>query len=1149
VNFAQVLKEVVWCLVTEGSISYRRIKRGFDLDDAALEDLRRELIGTLRIAQDVGGELLAWAPAAGRPTLLDAGVAAALPLPAPPAAPAERRHLTVMFCDLADSTRLAARLDPEDLADVIRAYRDAVTAAVHRYDGFVAKFMGDGVLAYFGYPQAQEKDAELAVHAGLAILDALPALNGATAGGGETRLAVRIGIATGLVVVGESVGEGAAQEHIVVGETPNLAARLQSLASPDAILIGAATHDLVGDRFACEDLGAHVLKGIAEPVRVWRVDGLGAAADADIEAAAVQTPAAETAAVETAAADFPLVGRDEETGLLRRAWQQTKDERHGQVVYVSGEPGIGKSALVDTLRQAVRAEGLSRSTFHCSPYRTNSALYPAIEHWQRLAGWQSEDDGAARLAKLEAALAPSRLPQEETVPLLASLLAVPVGEDMPRLDLSPQQLKERTDDALVALSLEGAERRPLLQVWEDVHWADASTLDLLGQLIEQAPAVPLLIVLTFRPEFVPPWPARSHVRPLVLDRLERPQVEVLATRIAGGKALPPEIVEHIVQKTDGVPLFVEEMTKAVLGSGVLHADGERYTLTGPLFEVSIPASLQESLMARLDRLPKVREVAQLGAVLGRQFTYEMLHAIAAIDEPPLRDGLDRLVEAELLCQRGRPPRSRYIFKHVLIQDAAYRSLLRRTRQNYHRQAAELLEERFADTVETSPELVAHHYTEAGLPDRAVAYWHRAGERAALRSANQEAIGHLTAGLAQLLQLPDTEDRARRELPLQVLLGRASFATKGGVSLEATRAFSRARELCEAVGDDNSISPVLFGLWFAEAVTADYPRAGRSADQLLERAGRPQGRGDIMVAEVAVATTTLLLGSLTPARRHFDNAFASYGRYTEEKARRLAYEYGMEVGQAGHAHGAWCLWLLGYPNQALRLAGEALAISERMGHDYTRSRTLYWNSVLHALRREWATVDECGAAAVASAQERGQAMAGAAGHIMQGVARAMLRPGDDAVAEVEEALAEYRATGARCHGGLHLALLAQALAACGRYGEGLVFLREAAAFVEETGERYVEAEIHRLQGSLLLAEAGQDGLAAVEGCYRKALEVARAQRAYSLELRAACDLARLWAERRDRGWAAELLGPVYRWFTEGFDTADLKDAKALLDTLR
>ena len=415
----------------------------------------------------------------------------------------------------------------------------------------------------------------------------------------------------------------------------------------------------------------------------------------------------EDAEFETTAADFPLVGRDEEIGLLRRAWQQTKEEGHGQVVFVSGEPGIGKSALVDTLRRAVRAEGLTRITFRCSPYHTNSALYPLVEHWKRLAGWQPEDDSAARLAKLENALAPYRLPREEAVPLFASLLSVPLDDSYPRLSLTPEQLKEQTADAIVALTLEEAERQPLLTVWEDVHWADPSTLDLLGQLIDQAPTVPLLIVLTYRPEFTPPWPARSHVRPLPLSRLERPQIEVLAVRLAGGKALPAEVVEHIVQKTDGVPLFVEEMTKAVLGSSVLRAEGDRYTLTGPLSEVSIPASCTKSLMARLDRLPTLREVAQMGAVLGREFAYEMLRAIAALDEPRLREGLGRLVEAELLYQRGRPPRSRYIFKHALIQDAAYQSLLRRTRQQYHRQVAELLESNFADTVEASPELVAH----------------------------------------------------------------------------------------------------------------------------------------------------------------------------------------------------------------------------------------------------------------------------------------------------------------------------------------------------------------------------------------------------------------------------------------------------------
>ena len=435
-----------------------------------------------------------------------------------------------MFCDLADSTRLSAQIDPEDMGDVTRAYQETVSQAIRRFDGFIAKFMGDGV------------------RTGLAILDALPALGAGIAHSNGTRFAARIGIASGLVVVGETIGEGAAREQTVVGETPNLAARLQALAGPDAILISAATRDLVGDIFACEGLGAHALKGIAEPVQVWRVAGLREEEEAEFE---------------TTTADFPLVGRDEEIGLLRRAWQQTKEESHGQVVFVSGEPGIGKSALVDTLRREVHAEGLTRVTLRCSPYHTNSALYPAVEHFKRLAGWQPEDDSAARLAKLESALAPYRLPREEAVPLFASLLSLPLDDAYPRLDLTQEQLKEHTADTIVALTLAEAERRPLLEVWEDVHWADPSTLDLLGQLIDQAPTVPLLIVLTYRPEFVPPWPARSHVRPLTLNRLERPQIEVMATRLAGGKALPAEVVEHIVQKTDGVPLFVEEMTKAV----------------------------------------------------------------------------------------------------------------------------------------------------------------------------------------------------------------------------------------------------------------------------------------------------------------------------------------------------------------------------------------------------------------------------------------------------------------------------------------------------------------------------------------------------------------------------------------------------------
>jgi predicted ATPase/class 3 adenylate cyclase len=1144
VNFARVLKEVLWCLVTEGSISYRRIKLTFGLDDDGLEELRSELISIKRLAADVNGERLVLASdgrlARSEPTAVPQSLLALRQSEKPPAPVAdrdlpgaERRHLTVMFCDLADSTHLSAQLDPEDMGDVIRAFQEAVSEAVRHFDGYIAKFMGDGVLVYFGYPNAQEKDAERAVRTGLAMLDALPALNAEIAGSDGTRLAVRIGIASGLVVVGETIGEGAAREQTVVGDTPNLAARLQALAGPDAMLISAATHDLVGDIFACEGLGTHALRGIAEPVQIWRVAGLREPEEED------------GAEFETTAADFPLVGRDEEIGLLRRAWQQTREEGHGQVVFVSGEPGIGKSALVDTLRRAARAEGLTRITFRCSPYHTNSALYPLVEHWKRFAGWQPEDDGAARLAKLENALAPYRLPRQEAVPLFASLLSLPLDDGYPRLDLTPEQLKEHTADALVALTQEEAERQPLLQVWEDVHWADPSTLDLLGQLIDQAPTVPVLFVLTYRPEFTPPWPARSFVRPLPLNRLERPQIEVLAVRLAGGKALPAEVVEHVVQKTDGVPLFVEEMTKAVLGSSVLRADGDRYVLTGPLSEVSIPASLHESLMARLDRLPTLREVAQMGAVLGREFAYEMLRAIATIDEPRLRDGLGRLVAAELLYQRGRPPRSRYIFKHALIQDAAYQSLLRRTRQHYHRQVAELLENDFADTVEASPELVAHHYSEAGLPAQAVAYWQRAGERAVQRSANEEAIGHLTAGLAQLALLPETEERAKQELAMQWLLGRASLAGRGYASPEAVRGFSRARELCNAIGDENSICPVLWGFWLCELGAAHHARAVATGTEVIERAEQTANTGARIAGNFAVGCSGVHLGTLALARHHLEEAISGYRGATEAEATQLAFDYGVELGAPTYAYASWCLWLLGYPDQALHRDEEALAVVERIRHAYTYSRARYWSSALHAYRREWPAAKERAAAAIASAQERGLAMMVAVGRVMLGAARAMLDPSAEAAAEIREAMAAYRATGARFQTTFQLVLYAQALAACGRPSEGLAALREAMALVEETGERYVEAEIHRLQGNLLLAG---NGAAEVEACYLKALEVARAQEARSLELRAASDLARLWAGQGRRSEARDLLAPVYGWFTEGFDTADLREAKTLLDEL-
>jgi class 3 adenylate cyclase/predicted ATPase len=1000
VNFARVLKEVLWCLVTEGGISYRRVRLTYGLDDDAVEELRRELISVKRLAADVDGERLVWAPdgslarngRAGLPPHPLPPLRLVEPMPTPAKSPArdlpgaERRQLTVMFCDLADSTRLSAELDPEEMSDVIRTYQDFVSEAVRRFDGFIAKFMGDGVLVYFGYPYAQGNDAARAVHSGLAIIEALPALNHKVGGRNGLCLAVRIGIATGLVVVGETIGEGAAREQTVVGDTPNLAARLQGAAAPNSILISSATHDIVDEVFACDGLGAHVLKGVTEPVHVWRITGLREADEVEFE---------------TAAGDFPLVGRDEEIGMLRRAWQQTKEEGHGQVVFIGGEPGIGKSSLVDMLRRTARDEGFTRMTIRCSPYHTNSALHPVIEHFRRIAGWQAEDDDKARFAKLEQLLSGFRSYSQDLVPLFAALMSVPLLEKSgyAALDLTPERLKERTEEALVTLNLEEAERRPVVAVWEDVHWADPSTLEVLGQLIDQ-----------------------------------------------------------------------------------------------------------------------VR----------------------------LRDGLGRLVEAELLYQRGRPPRSRYIFKHALIQDAAYQSLLRRTRQQYHRQVAELIESEFADTVETSPELVAHHYSEAGMPTQAVKYWLRAGERAVKRSAAQEAIGHLTTGLEQLGQLTDTPERARLELAMQRLLGQASFATRGYASPQASLAFSRARELSAVVGEDSSIFPILFGVWLFELTSGQHANAETTANEFLAQADRMRDIGGLISGNLAVGISGVHVARLAQAHTHFDRAIEIYRASRDAGDKLLTYEYGLELGATSCAYAAWCLWLLGYPDQGLSLGNQALTIAEESQHGYTRIRGLYWNSIFHALRREWPLVEARAATAIAFAKERGLAMVVAVGQIMHGAARAMLNPSNEAITEMRVALAAYRATGARFQITSHLILLAQALTACGRHDEGLSALHEAGALVEETGERYVVAEINRLRGNLLLAQG--EGVTAVEASYSKALEVSRAQEARSFELRAASDLARLWAEHGERGRAADLLEPIYDRFTEGLDTIDLKEAKALLDSL-
>jgi class 3 adenylate cyclase/predicted ATPase len=1197
-GFYEVLDQAVALLRQRGRVTYRALKREFNLDDACLEDLKDELVNAQHLAADEQGTVLVWtgAPASAEPdsrqpaeaerqlynvflavkALLqreqrvtyrtlrhvfgvddaclhavrdellfrqlareqdDQGLVwAAEDAPEAPdtekalvdrgSPAAERRQLTVLFCDLVGSTELSGQLDPEDLRAVVCAYQEAAAAVVRRYAGHIAQYLGDGLLVYFGYPTAHEDDARRAVHAGLGIVEAIASLNTRLMASHSVELAVRLGIHTGPVVVGV-MGGGERHEHLALGETPNIAARLEGLAPAHAVVISDVTARLVRGTFAMEELGTHALRGVAEPMTISRVRGRLATPSSDEEFVTAAAPV--------------LVGREEEAGLLRRRWNQSQAGL-GQVVFVSGEAGIGKSALVRGLRAQVRAEGLPRMAFRCSPYHVASALYPVISHLENLWQFAVDDAPATRLIKLEAGLRPSDLPLAEAVPLFAGLLALPLPEDRyAPLTGTPQRQKQQTLDALGAWLAAQAERQPVLAVWEDLHWADPTTLELLGLVIEQAPTVPMLHVLTSRPTASPPWPPRAHLTSLVLNRLERRQVEALIAQRVGGKALPTEVVQHIVTKTDGVPLYVEELTKMLLASPLLREEAQ-YVLTEPLRTVAIPDTLQDALMARLDQLPAAKEVAQLAAVVGREFTYDLVQRIAPQDEDTLQAGLGQLVLAELLHQRGRPPRARYVFKHALIQDAAYASLLKSTRQQIHQRTAQVLEAQFPELVATQPELLARHLTEAGHPAQAVGYWQQAGERAVARSANLEAISHLKTGLAVLQTLPETTERIQQELLLQITLGPVLMMTRGFAAPEAEHAYARARSLCQRVGCETpQLFSVLRGLWQFYNGRGEYQTARELGEQCLQLAQQGHDTARLLEAHHTLWTTRLLLGELRLAHTHLEQGLALYD---PQQHRGLAVLYGHDPVVCCHGVAAVTLWLLGYPDQALRQLHAAHALAQEVAHPSSLAFARMLTAIAYQLRRESDAAHKQAEALIALATEQGFALFVAIGGILRGATRTALGQGGEQISQIRQDLAAVRETGSALWEPYFLALLADVYAQEGQVEAGLATLDEALAAAQATGQRMVEAELCRLRGCLLLqTETPQ---AEAETWLQRAVDVARGQEAKALELRAAMSLSRFWHQQGKRPKAHELLAEVYAWFTEGFDTADLQEAKVLLD---
>jgi predicted ATPase len=976
---------------------------------------------------------------------------------------------------------------------------------------------------YFGYPQAHEDDAERSVRAGLELVDRV----GQLSAGDGTRLFARVGIATGLVVVGDLLGE-VEDKDAVAGETPNLAARLQALAAPGSVLISQATRRLVGGLFELVDLGPRRLKGFAEPLAAFRVVGAGRA-EGRFEALHGERL-------------MPLVGREHELGILLERWEWAKDGE-GQIVLLSGEPGIGKSRLTRSLIERLADEPHTRLRYYCSSYHTNSALYPVIDQMERAAGFQPEDTADTRLDKLEAVLAQATEGVTAVAPLIAALLSVPAGGRYPPVNLTPEAQKLRTFEALLGQVAGLAGQRPVLMVFEDAHWIDPSTLEFLGLVIERIRELPVLVLVTFRPEFEPPWTSQAHVTTLPMSRLGRRQRADLVARVTGEKPLPAEVVDEIVARTDGIPLFVEELTKTVLESGLLADAGDRWELSGPLPQLAIPATLHDSLIARLDRLAAVKEVAQIGATIGREFSHELVAAVADRSGADLDAALNQLVASELVFRRGTPPEATYSFKHALVQDAAYQSLLKSKRQELHARIAHALE-RSPDVVEGAPEVLAQHLTDAGLAERAIPYWRSAGELAAGRSANVEAIAHLSKGLELVGTLPDAPEHLEEELALRLAIGGPLIATRSEAANEVERTYSRAWALCDQLGRSAELFPVLRGLWNCFLLRSDLQRARDLAERLVVLADE-QGELRRALARRARGTTLFFLGRFSDAAAALDEGIAIDDAVAawENPAHLLLYTE--RAGVVCRLYSAWALWFLGFPDRALETMEAALALSQRLSHAQSLAFALSWTAVLRNWRREFAAARARAGATIDLASEHRLPLYLADATMCEGFALVGLGQEVEGLAHLQAGLAAWNSLGAHVLYTQWLGFLAEAHLQAGQLDEALAALDRAAETAAATGECHYQAELYRLKG-LALAATGEEGEAAA--WFQRAIDTARSQQAKSLELRAATSLARLWAEQDERRKAYDLLAPVYAWFTEGFDTADLKDAKALLDEL-
>jgi predicted ATPase len=1005
-----------------------------------------------------------------------------------------------MFCDLVGSTELSQRLDAEELREVVRAYQERASEVVARFEGYVAQYLGDGILVYFGYPQAHEDDAERAVRAGLGIVEGVTKLNPRLEEKHGVALALRVGIHTGPVIVGE-MGGGERKETLALGETANVAARLLGEAEPNTVVVSAATLRLVQGIFVTRDLGAREMKGVEEPLHVHQVvRPSGTRSRLDVAGATGLTP---------------LVGRDQELMLLEDRWAQVR-EGWGQAVLISGEAGIGKSRLMQAFRERLAERAHTWLECRCSPYTQESALHPVLELQRQALGFEAGEAAETKLERLEAGLQAAEFDPPHALPLMAAFhsLALPDRYEEPML--SPEGRRKQTLDLLTEWVLRLGRDPPVVLLMEDLHWMDPSTLELLGGILDQIARAPVLLLLTYRPDFEPPWGARSHLTPVLLARLTRGQIGDLIRKAARERDLPDAWVAEIVRRADGVPLFAEELTRAVVES---NPDPMQ---AGATPELHIPETLQDSLMGRLDSLGPVKELAQLGAVLGREFSYQLLLEVSPLKQTQLRESLAEAVQEELFYQRGTPPEATYLFKHALIRDAAYQSLLRATRRRHHQRVADALIDRMPEVTEAQPELVAYHLTEAGEGEPAIVYWQRAGERANARAAYEEAIQHLRRGLALLPRLGEETNRDQRELGLQMALGRALIAARGWAHTDTEQVWDRARALCDPVADPLRAAAIHWGLCTVRLTRGDTRTTFEFARQLI-RMGEHAGEPARIAGQYLVGVTLWYFGRFQECRDHFE---AIISRYDPNRFSQLLADVGIDTGIGAHCYAAWNYWILGFPDRAWAIAMETVEYARRSRQPLDMPVSLAFAGVLATFQRNWAQAQSLGAEAARVAEEQGDPSAA------------------DAYAS---AMARAAGTGNQTAAPLILANFAALQLTAGRLDEAANTVEGALAMAQQTEQTFYTAELHRLKGVILL-ELPDYSEDEAEALFREAIGIARGQEAKSLELRAATSLARLWQRQGKRNEARDLLAPIYDWFTEGFDTQDLKDAKALLEEL-